>query len=397
MKTVWIIGIGMSPDTVTAEGLHAIQNADMLLGAKRMLDGFSHLGKPTMEEYAPQQAAQVVRSADAQRFAVLVSGDVGFFSAAQGLVKALDFCRVELISGVSSLNYFFSRLQLPWQDAAAVSCHGRRCNLADTVRRNILTFALTGGNVKELADGLIQTGFDDLQAVVGENLGTEHERVFSCPVCQLKEQNIGPLAVLLVKNPRATAQVPTGIPDERFTRGAVPMTKAEVRAVIMSKLNLNPEAVCVDVGAGTGSVTVEMALAAWKGRVFAIERNPDALPLIRENCKKFHVGNVDVLCGAAPEALEALPPPDAVFIGGSGGNMKAILSAVYTKNPGARIVVSAIALESVTAAIEGLTSLGITPEIAQIGVSRTKQAGGLHLLMAQNPIFIISGGGNNEG
>lgn len=397
MKTVWIIGAGMGPDTVTQEGLRAIQGADVLLGAKRMLAGFSYLGKPSIEQYIPQQVATSVRTSQSQRFAVLVSGDVGFFSAAQGLVQALDFCRVELVSGISSLHYFFARLQLPWQDAAAVSCHGRSCNLADTVRRNRLTFALTGGNIPELVAKLLQADFGDLQVFVGENLGMGNERIFSCPVHQLKEHTVGSLAVLLIQNPAASAQVPTGIPDGQFIRGAVPMTKAEVRAVILSKLNLKPETVCVDVGAGTGSVTVEMALAAWKGRVFAVERNPEALPLIQQNCKKFHIGNVESICGSAPEALEALPAVDAAFIGGSGGTLREIISALFAKNPAVRIVVSAITLESIDAAIEGFQSLGISPEVIQIGVSRAKKAGGLHLLMAQNPIFIFSGGGSNEG
>ena len=351
MKTVWIIGIGMGPDTVTAEGLRAIEQADMLIGAKRMVAGYAHLGKPSTAEYAPGRVAEIVREHAHANFAVLVSGDVGFYSAAEGLLRALDCYEVRLIPGISSFHYFFARLQKPWQNAAAISCHGRESNLVDTVRRNGCTFALTGGNVSMLAGALEQAGFGGLTAYVGEDLGMETEKIFSCPVRELPVQPVGSLAVLVVENPDADASIRTGISDDEFVRGAVPMTKAEVRAVILSKLGLVPDDICVDVGAGTGSVTVEMALSAWRGHVYAIDKNEEAVGLIRENCAAFHIGNVTPLLGDALEKLKKLPAVDAAFIGGSGGEMRELVRVILEKNPAARIVISAIALESVSGAI----------------------------------------------
>ena len=393
MKTVSIIGIGMSRETVTAQGLAAVKAADVLLGAPRMTDAFADLGKPSIPEYAAARVAQAVRGSDRERFAVLVSGDVGFYSAAESLLRALDFCEVGLIPGVSSLGYFFAKLRLPWQDAAAISCHGREQNLADTVRRNRFTFALTGGNVPALAEALESADFGGLTVTVGENLGRPEERIFSRTARELKAEAVSSLAVLLVENPQADASVPCGIADERFIRGEVPMTKAEVRAAIASKLRIAPDMICADVGAGTGSVTVETALAAWRGHVYAIDRVPEAVELIGQNARRFHLGNVTPILGRAPEALEDLPPLDAVFIGGSSGGMDQIVAAVLKKNLEARIVASAIALESAMNAVRALSDAGLSPEVVQIAASRSRAVAGLHMMMALNPIYLISGGG----
>lgn len=394
MKTVRIIGVGMGPDTVTGEGMAALRSAELLLGAPRLLAGFAGLNKPMAAEYAPAQVAAQVRGTGAAEIAVLVSGDVGFFSAAQGLTRVLDFCRVELVPGVSSLHYFFARLGRPWQGAAVLSCHGRQAPLVETVRRNGETFVLTGGNLPELGRALTEAGFGSLTVQVGEDLGLPTERLRTCRTEELVGLSASSLTVLLVENPDPDSRCPTGLPDEAFQRGQVPMTKAEVRAVILSKLALRPEAICADIGAGTGSVTVEMALSAWRGRVYAVERGQEGADLIRENCRRFHVGNVTTLLGTAPEALADLPPLDAAFIGGSGGRMGAILDAVLGKNPAARVVVSAIALETVQQTMEAFARYGIQPEIVQVSVARTRPTGGLHLLMAQNPIFLLCGGGD---
>ena len=155
---------------------------------------------------------------------------------------------------------------------------------------------------------------------------------------------------------------------------------------------VRPEDTVWDVGAGTGSVSVELARAACRGRVFAVECQEEACDLIRRNRERFGAWNLTLIQGKAPEALENLPAPNAVFIGGTKGTLEPVLDVVLGKNPNARICVSAIALETLSAAVSALTARGLTAEVAQIGVSRTKAAGKLHLLMANNPVFLISAG-----
>jgi precorrin-6Y C5,15-methyltransferase (decarboxylating) len=396
MKTVTIVGTGMGPGTVTAEGLRAIESADVLLGAPRMLADYAYLNKTSVAAYTAEKIRPVLTQHGDGSYAVLVSGDTGFYSAAAALCRELEGCEVRVLPGISSLNYFCARLGRTWQDTALVSCHGRNGSLVDTVRRSVATFALTGGNIPDLADALCRAGFGGLTARVGERLGMEEERILSMSVEQLKEENFDSLAVLLIENPAPDDRTRCGIPDGEFVRGKVPMTKAEIRAITMSKLGIRPGDVCWDVGCGTGSVTVEMALAAYKGRVYGVDKNEEAVALTEQNAAAFHLGNVNAICGGAPEALRDLPTPDAVFIGGSGGRMDAVFDIILDKNPRARIVVNAIALESVQAALAAFAAHGMEPELVQVGVSAAKAVAGLHMMMAQNPIFIISGGGSHE-
>ncbi len=393
MKYVSIIGMGMSADTITQEGLRAIQNADALVGAQRMLDAFASLQMPCYAEYLPDSVLGVIVGSGHQNFAVLVSGDTGFYSAADGLAAILADYNVTFIPGVSSLSYFFARIKQPWQDAKLLSCHGRDANLTDTVRRNSLTFTLTGGNVNALAAQLANAGFGALTAHIGENLGSADERIFPLTVAKLCDTLVGQLSVLLVENPGFDTRVRCGIPDDEFIRGDVPMTKSEVRAITLSKLALRPNAVCCDVGAGTGSATVEMALAAYEGYVYAIDKNERSVELVKQNCRAFHIGNVSLIYGIAPDALAGLPKLNAAFIGGSGGNMPDIVSALLRNNPNVRIVINAVALESVSAAIDAFTQNGLTPEVVQVSCARAKAVAALHMMTAQNPVFIISGGG----
>lgn len=394
MKQVAIVGFGMGTETLTAEGLCAIEQADVLIGARRLAMQLEHLGKPFFAEYEAEAVANIIRDSWAQYFCVLVSGDTGFYSAATGLCEAVSEYAPTLIPGISSLSYFFARLGLSWQDAALVSCHGRKGNLVDTVRRSALTFALTGGNTEELGKSLEDAGFGELTVHVGENLGMREERIFTLSASGLAAAGIGNLTVLLVENPGHDSRIRFGIPDREFLRGNVPMTKAEVRAATMSKLAISPDEVCCDIGAGTGSVTVEMALAAYKGRVYALDHKQEAIDLAQANCRAFHIGNVTPILGAVPEALEALPPMDAAFIGGSSGRLGEIMDALLAKNPYVRMVVNAVTLETLQAAMEAYTAHGITPEIVQIGATRIKAVGAFHMLDACSPVFILSGGGN---
>lgn len=396
MKQLTIVGVGVGPESVTPSARRAIERAQVLFGAPRLLQEWNAVQKTAYPCYTAAKILPVINSSDADRFALLVSGDVGFFSAAASLCLECDDIEVRMEPGISSLHYFFARLGRPWQDAATVSCHGRQANLVDTVRRSAATFVLTGGNVPALGDALCRAGFGGLAVTVGQRLGMEDESITRHPASDLPSLSADPLTVLLIDNPSPDASCPTGIDDVAFIRGQVPMTKSAVRAVTMSKLRLQPGAVCCDVGAGTGSVTVEMALSAWRGHVYAIDKAPAAIDLIKQNCAAFHIGNVTPVLGDALEQFTALPPMDAVFIGGSSGEMEALIAAAVAKNPAVRIVVNAIALETVQQAMAAFSAQGIEPEIVQLSWAETRAVGRVHMLTAQNPIFILSGGGAHE-
>ena len=392
MKEINIIGMGMSEKTLTHEALELINEADILIGAKRLINEFAHLNKPSHNAYLSNDILEIIEKTDAQKIAILVSGDVGFYSAAEKLVDVLKEYEPNLISGISSVSYFFAKCSLPWKNANLISCHGIDTNIVSSVRRNEYTFALTGKNIPELQKELVKYGFGDLKVWVGENLGSDEESIQETKVSQLGGREYSSLTVLIIENPDFDSRIRTGIDDEEFIRGKVPMTKSEVRAVCLSKLSLSPDDIAYDIGCGTGSVTIEMAFSAYDGKIYAFDKNEEAISLLEQNCQKFHLDNVEAICGLAPECLEGLPVPDVAFIGGSSGNMDEIVKYLYGLNSHMRFVITAISLENAMAALDSLKSVGIDGDIVQVAVSKGKKIADLHMLMAQNPIFIINGG-----
>lgn len=182
-----------------------------------------------------------------------------------------------------------------------------------------------------------------------------------------------------------------GISDDMFERGDVPITKEEIRTIVISKLRLSVNSKILDIGAGTGSVTVECALMAKDGMVHAFEKNEEALGLIRKNIEKFGAGNVVIVAGEAPAALENAGNFDRAFIGGSGGNILDILDFVYKKiAKRGRIVVTAVTLDTLCKVMNFFKSMKCSHEIIQVSVTRVSDAGGLSMLKALNPVFIIS-------
>ena len=396
MKEINIIGMGMSEKTITAEALELIIEADILIGAKRLINEFSHMNKPSFNAYLSNDILEIIEKTDAEKIAILVSGDVGFYSAAEKLVDVLKDYDPNLVSGISSVSYFFAKCSLPWKDANLISCHGLDTNIVSSVRRNRYTFALTGKNIPELQKELVKYGFGDLKVWIGENLGSDEESIQESKITDLAGMEFSSLTVLIIENPNSDSRIRTGIPDEEFIRGKVPMTKSEVRAVCLSKLSLSPTDIAYDIGCGTGSVTIEMAFSAYDGKVYAFDKNEEPIALLEQNCQKFHLDNVEAICGLAPECLKDLPIPDVAFIGGSSGNMDEIISYLYGINDKMRFVITAVTLENAMAGLDSLKNVGINGDIVQVAVSKGRQIGDLHMLMAQNPIFIISGSGARE-
>lgn len=253
-------------------------------------------------------------------------------------------------------------------------------------------FFLTGGSlgVPQLCAQLMNAGLGELPVTVGENLSYPEEKITAGTAAEMAARSFGPLCVLLAE---AAPQMPDrtpGWPDDWFLRGKVPMTKQFVRAAVLAALGPKPGETVWDVGAGTGSVSVELAAAVRGGAVYAVECEEEAIALIRQNRLKFHAWNLRVVAGKAPQALAELPAPDVVFVGGSKGEMKSILEAALAKNPAVRICISCIALETLETVLAVCRDHNLAPQITQLAVSDAQPRGRLHLLMAQNPIFLIT-------
>ena len=396
-KEVLVIGMGSGcPESLTAQGLAALQSAGLILGAKRLLE---HLPAGCTDNckavYKPEEILACLAAQPDTDTAVLYSGDTGFYSGAAKLLPLLRVMgySVRVLPGLSSVQLLAAAVGRPWQDWKLVSAHGRACDPVAEILAHPQVFFLTGGGdtPATLCAKLTAAGLGAAHALVGENLGTSAEAIRFGLARELAEQTFAPLSVLLIEREALPPRRTPGLPDDAFIRGAVPMTKQEVRAAALAKLAVTPTDTLWDVGAGTGSVSVELALTAPAGQVYAVECDPEACALIQQNREKFAAYNLTLIEGKAPDALDALPAPDAVFIGGTKGNMDAVIDAVLHKNPVARLCVAAIALETLSAAVAALTAHGLAAEVTQITVSRTKTAGSLHLLMANNPVFLIMG------
>lgn len=394
---VTLIGMGSGrPENLTLQGLAALRQADLILGARRLLAVLpAGCTENRAAAYRPDEVAELLQTSGAENAVLVYSGDTGFYSGASSMMEKLEALgvRARVLPGLSSIQLLAAALGRPWQGWNLVSAHGRTCDPVAECMQGRPTFFLTGGSEDPatLCAQLAAEGFGEVQGVVGQCLGTPEEKLFRGSVKELAAGRFNSLSVLLVEAVEGLPRRTPGLPDEAFERGDVPMTKQEVRAAVLAKLAVRPEDILWDVGAGTGSVSVELALAAPRGRVYAVECRPEGCALIKANREKFRTRNLVLVEGLAPAALSDLPAPDAVFIGGSKGSLAAIVDAALDKNPDARICVSAIALESLSAAVAALTAKGRTVQVSQIAVSRAKAVGGLHLMMAQNPIYLITG------
>ncbi len=402
-KEVTIVGIGMGDGgTLTLEADKACRDADLIIGAKRIAESLSAYGKPLSFAILPKDIEKIIRESSGQKYVVAMSGDTGFYSGTKKLLPLIEDLNPKVLPGISSVLYFCSKTGQSWDDALLVSVHGRYCNILAKVKKNKKVFALTGGDVSlpDIIHSLCENGLEDVDIIVGENLSYENERITRGKAKELDGKEFDTLAVMLIINDGAENAVLTqGFEDEDFLRAKVPMTKQEVRAVTLAKLRLSKSSVCWDVGAGTGSVSLEMANVCEDGFVYAIEKNEEACSLIEDNMKHLGISNVCLVRGLAPEALEDLPAPTHVFIGGSSGSMKPIMEKALEKNPCVRFVVNTVTVESLSDIMEAVKELPVgEADVVQLSAARGRKLGRYHLMTAQNPVFIVScrGGAKEE-
>lgn len=394
----FVIGMGMgNPDLLTVRARDALARSELIVGSRRLLAALDGYAARKVEQVLSREIARELRESEAGVASVVLSGDIGLYSGAAGLFDLLEGMEVEAIPGISSLSYLCAKLHVPWQDVRVVSAHGRVHNLAGVVQSCATTFVLAGGHTlpQDLCSQLVARGLGDVEVSVGERLSYEDERITCGPASKLARESFDQLSVMLVLNEHPLRV--TGVPhltDDAFIRGTVPMTKEEVRELVVCKLRVRPHDVVWDVGAGTGSVSVELARAAYEGLVVSVERNSEAVGLVSSNKERFGLPNLQVVTGEAPEALVGLPAADCVFVGGSSGHLEGILTHAVRSNPTVRLCVSAITLETVGEALRCVDTLGLRDvDIVQVAISKAREVGRSHMLRARNPVFLICANG----
>lgn len=395
---VFIAGIGPGSEALqTQEVRAAIRRADCLIGARRMLDAVAGPQQLTIDAIAPETiASHIAQHPECGVFCVVMSGDTGFYSGTKKLLPLLRDCRVQVLPGLSSMSYLCARVGVSYEDAVPVSLHGRDFDIAREVRRRRKVFTLVGGDggMQALCERLTQAGLGHVRIAVGERLSYPDEAITRGTAQELRSHTFDKLSAALIENDTPGEIVTPGLPDEAFFRELepgklVPMTKSEVRSICLSKLRLTPNAVCWDVGAGTGSVSIEMARLCADGTVYAIEKNERALALLEKNKEAFSASNMQIIPGPAPEACRDLPAPTHAFLGGTSGSVRDILALLLEKNPRVRIVATAVTLESVSALSACMEDFEAA-ECVSVQVSKAAQLGQYHLMQAQNPVYIFT-------
>ncbi len=374
----------------------------------------------------------------------LYSGDISLCSGAKSAAKVFERAGYDVhkISGISSIALFAGKLGLGLEDCDIVSAHGRECNVAGYIaeaKKLIIlpsscahageivkkAFAVAGIGDFDASDGEKERdpdGGENLRIVVGYELGTASEKVFEirigCDSSIFSPDEKGK-CLLYIENKRAgELPVARGISDDEFIRGKTPMTKEEIRAISIRKLGLSADSLLYDIGAGTGSVSIEAALLHPDIKVVSIEKNDEAVELIKKNKEKFRAENVVVIKGEASEVLKKmdvhenaedagalsvtnekcaagsekkLPAPTHAFIGGSGGKMRDVIELLKRKNPNIRIVINCVTLETLTEVLSVIGEGGFAePDIVQVSASRYRKVGGYHMADAINPVYIVT-------
>jgi precorrin-6Y C5,15-methyltransferase (decarboxylating) len=402
-RAVTVIGIGDDGcASLTSRAASAVARAQVLVGGERHLAFFPQFTGETITLKGGLASAleRVAALADEHQVCLLASGDPLFFGIGALVARRLGAEHVDFVPAPSSVQWAFARTGIAWEDAEVVSVHGRSAQgFVTRLRRAAKAAVLTDGenSPQRLATRLLEHGDGAWTAWVCERLAGPDERVRRFTLPELAAaSDIDPLNVLLLlREPewRAPAVIPFMHEDsfaKRMPKNGL-ITKREVRLLSLASLALATDAVVWDVGAGSGSVSIEAAMLAPRGRVYAIEVDPEGVAICRDNVRMHGTDNVTVIEGRAPEALDGLEAPDAVFVGGSKGSMDAIVAAALDAlRPGGRLVVNAVTLENVAEAYAALRRRSLDPEVTLVQLSRGVPLARYQRYEAQNPIHILA-------
>ncbi|SEK36211.1 precorrin-6Y C5,15-methyltransferase (decarboxylating) [Pseudobutyrivibrio ruminis] len=406
---VTLAGFGMGFGSITAEVEQAILEADYILGAPRMLVGIETDSKKFPYYLAKDIVPKLSELAADIKFGtkkavVLFSGDTGFYSGAKKLKEALDkepLLKANILPGISSISALAARIGESWQDAKLLSTHGVEEQLwmpllTEQIKHNEKVFVITSGSkdvraIGEILKNLDTAGTPRFSILVGTNLYAD-EKVQRLSIDKCGNFNEDGLSTVFIKNNKPEAKVLTpGLLDVAFDRDKVPMSKEEIRALSICKLQITKNAVCYDIGSGSGSVAVEMGLLDSSVQVYAVEFKPEACQLIQKNIDKFGLKNVHLISGIAPDSLHDLPAPTHVFIGGSGGRLEDILQVLMKYEKPIKVVINSVTIETIAEINSVIKKYNFNDvDVVQIAVSKAKKAGDYNILQGQNPVYIAT-------
>ena len=405
-----IVIVGIGDDGLaglTEMARRTVMEADLVLGAEatlRLLDGVSGR-KVTLDPEMTAALRQVREALHAERPVLVNYGDPLFYGVARYLCDRLGKDHFEVVPHVSSMQLAFARVKESWEDAYLTSLSGRPIEtIIDRIRtaEKVGLFSSETTPPARLAQALLDHGIDYFRAYVCENLGQPDERVTQAELADLVDMDFDPLHVMILvrkpNRPDRAAKVGRyrlfGNPDDAFAQSQPKrelITQSEVRSIALAQLDVRPTSIVWDIGAGSGSVSIEAAQLASQGVVYAIEPDPGDVALIAANAESFGVPNVRIIHGRAPEALAALPDPDAIFIGGTGRQVEPVLKAAYERlASGGRLALNVAAIDSLADAYKTLKQLAGEVQTWNVSVSRGIDQLDRMRFQAVNPTFLLA-------
>jgi precorrin-6Y C5,15-methyltransferase (decarboxylating) len=396
-QTIYLIGAGFTGwDGFPAKALEIIAAAEIMVGHQRHLEIFPDFNGEKRELGNLPALIEFLKSTG-KRVVLLASGDPTFFGISRFLLRNLPKERIEIFPNVTSMQYAFARIKEPWDDGIFVSVHGRGMHQAvDKIiaAEKACVLTDTTNTPAAIAAELIERGAEGYEAWLCEDLGMPTEKFTKTTVRELLEIAASELNILILIRTYAPNLVHyplIGIDDDEFHTSKKLITKLEVRAVTLAKLQLQDDLVLWDIGAGSCSVSIEASNLMPGGRIFAVEKNPQCVGFITENLKKFCTRNIKLIEAYAPEGLDDLPDPDRVFIGGAGGKLDEIIDIISQRlRPDGVVVINAVTLDTLTRAVEFLEDQGFTVEASCINVAKTRILTEYKMFEAQNPVYVIS-------
>lgn len=398
MNRVMVVGLGLGRADLTPRGLAAIESARVLAGGERLLAWFpEHPGPKLLLKFNLADWLEQVAQAADQGVAVLASGDPGFYGVAAKVIERLGREAVTVLPNVTAMAAACARLGLAWQEARAVSLHGRddQGPLWRALGQADLVAAHTDPKHGPawLADLLIERGQAAYWRLgVAQDLGAVEERVGWFTPQEAANQSFSDLNLVVLERVARPRTLRLGAPEEAYAHQAGLITKAEARCAALGLMELGPGLTVWDLGAGSGSVGLEAGLLCPGGRVVAVEHDPARVELIQANRASFGAGWLEVRQARLPDGLAELPAPDRVFIGGGGEGLGAIIEAAWARlKPGGVLLISLVRLESLARARATLAGLGAAVETTQIQVGRGAALTGGEYIKALNPVWLVRG------
>lgn len=405
-ESIAVVGIGVGAGDLSRRQRAVIQQADLLVGGRRHLSFFQDMDVCTLEIDRNLSAlVEKIRTRmGRQSIVVLASGDPLFFGIGAFLVSRLGRRHVRLYPNVTAAAAAFGRIREPWSRAGVVSLHGRRghLELLTALREKKLVAVYTDrkNNPARVARLLLDSGVRDVSMCVCENMGLDSEKIRWTDLDQAADGKFSDLNVVILKHRDEKARLPVpsmGLPEDFFDHQEGLITKREIRAVSLARLDLQEGQILWDLGAGSGSVGLEASILLRNGAVWAVEKDLRRVADIEANREKLRAFNVTVVRAELPRGLETLPDPDRVFIGGGGRQLPAIIAAVAGRlTDGGVMVINTILLQSLQSAMAILKEKDFTTDLIQLQVNRQRSMAGGIRLAAENPVFILTAYGQEK-